>query len=66
MGRRPEQRTVGRAIRVKGHEARINERLFVPGLVGRLAEPEPTGKESQAGRARLEGTHSTNPQQDST
>ncbi len=27
---------------------------------------EPTGRESQAGRAGLEGTHSTNTQQDST
>ncbi len=58
MGRRPEQKTVGRAITVKGmKQASINERFSAPGLVGRLPG-EPTGRESQAGTARLEGTHS--------
>ncbi len=37
-------------------QASINERLSAPGLVGRLPG-EPTGRESQAGRVGLEGTH---------
>ncbi len=54
-GRRPEQRAVQSKWRGM-KQASINERFSAPGLVGRLPG-EPTGRESQAGRAGLEGTH---------
>ncbi len=59
MGRRPEQRTVGHAIRKGLKQASIRER-FQAWLAVCLGEP--TGRTSQAGRAGLEGTHSTNTQ----
>ncbi len=59
MGRRPEQRTVGHAIRKGLKQASIRER-FQAWLAVCLGEP--TGRTSQAGRAGLEGTHSTDTQ----